>query len=219
MGVISTYPAVEMGTPYDKKRDVPVALSGRVPVKVTTSNGAIKVGDPVTSSHIPGVGMKATRGGRIIGFAINSYDREGVGLVTVFIKPQWYSGSPDGLKLSDTPDSSGNSGSVMAPNFYSTIPEPDKARDPVIISPVETLNRLHPTRYQLPSQAGHYIYGFLPESVERAVPGAVLRDENGISGIDYNQIIPLLVESSKEQGRDLQSLKKRISDLEKKQIK
>ena len=38
-----------------------VALSGRVPVKVSTQFGDIQIGDALTSSPIPGVAMKATQ--------------------------------------------------------------------------------------------------------------------------------------------------------------
>ena len=53
---------------------VPVALSGRVPVKISLENGPIAVGDPITSSSTPGVGMKATAAGRVIGIALETYD-------------------------------------------------------------------------------------------------------------------------------------------------
>ena len=210
MGVISTKPAVEMGTPYDKKRDVPVALAGRVPLKITTANGVIAPGDPITSSKTPGVAMKATRAGRIIGFAMTPYDREGVGLITVFVSPQWYSGSNNGLELTE---------SAVAPRFYHTLPDQTIPRDPVITSPIELLERLSGNRFQLPSKPGHYIYGFVPESVEESVPEAVLRDKKGIRGIDYSQLIPILVETTKQQQREIEFLKQRVLTLEKKDSK
>ena len=50
-----------------------VTLVGRVPVKVSLENGSILIGDPLTSSSVPGVAMKATRPGPIIGKALASY--------------------------------------------------------------------------------------------------------------------------------------------------
>jgi hypothetical protein len=52
---------------------MPVALAGRVLVKVSNENGAIAAGDYLTSaSSTPGHAMKATRAGRVIGMALES---------------------------------------------------------------------------------------------------------------------------------------------------
>ena len=52
---------------------VQVVTSGLAPVLVSTANGNIKAGDPITLSSIAGVGMKATQSGRIIGIAAGSF--------------------------------------------------------------------------------------------------------------------------------------------------
>lgn len=70
----------------------PVALSGRVPVKVTTENGSIQAGDPLTSSSTAGAAMKSTLPGNIVGYALESYSGAGVGVISVFIQPSWHSG-------------------------------------------------------------------------------------------------------------------------------
>src|SRR5207237_1879002 len=54
-----------------------VALVGRVPVKISMENGAIRVGDPLTSSSRPGIAMKATSAGKIIGYALASAKKTG----------------------------------------------------------------------------------------------------------------------------------------------
>ncbi|MBM3120288.1 MAG: hypothetical protein FJ006_12235, partial [Chloroflexi bacterium] len=41
---------------------------------VSDLNGPIKIGDPITSSEIPGVGMKSTRAGPIVGKALEPFD-------------------------------------------------------------------------------------------------------------------------------------------------
>ncbi|MEK7477894.1 MAG: hypothetical protein AAB645_00800, partial [Patescibacteria group bacterium] len=74
LGIISTKPGILFG--YDIK-DVPVrpvALSGRVPVKVSTENGPIKIGDHLTTSSLAGVAMKATTSGMMIGVAMDNFD-------------------------------------------------------------------------------------------------------------------------------------------------
>ncbi len=53
---------------------IPVALAGRVPVKVSDENGPIQAGDYLTSSSIPGVAMKATKPGPVIGQALEGLD-------------------------------------------------------------------------------------------------------------------------------------------------
>ncbi len=68
----------------------PVALNGRVPVKVTNENGNIKAGDYLTTSAMfPGYAMKAVRSGQVIGQALNGYTSNTTndsGTVMVFIK-------------------------------------------------------------------------------------------------------------------------------------
>ncbi|MBI4457594.1 procyclic acidic repetitive family protein, partial [Candidatus Uhrbacteria bacterium] len=77
----------------DSDHPMPVALNGRVLVRVTKENGAIKIGDPITSSSKPGVGMKATQNGMIIGFALNAFDQNEDGRIMVFINLGWWNGS------------------------------------------------------------------------------------------------------------------------------
>ena len=71
---------------------MPVALNGRVLTKVNTENGDIVAGDYITASSTPGVGMKATSAGEVIGRAMQSYSGSGVGQVLVFVNPFYYSG-------------------------------------------------------------------------------------------------------------------------------
>jgi len=71
-GVVSTTPGFVAGA-YTEG-GYPIALVGRVPVLVSNINGSIKIGDPITSSSIPGVGMKATQAGPIIGQAMDNFD-------------------------------------------------------------------------------------------------------------------------------------------------
>ncbi|MBP6912481.1 MAG: hypothetical protein KBB86_00945, partial [Candidatus Pacebacteria bacterium] len=73
---------------------VPIALVGRVPVKVSTENGIIMPGDSLMLSHtLPGVAMKATKSGAIIAQALEGYSGADVGQVSVFINNSYGSGS------------------------------------------------------------------------------------------------------------------------------
>ena len=58
----------------EEDNPLPIALVGRVLVKVSTENGPIEVGDYLTSSSQPGVAMKATEPGMIIGTALELFD-------------------------------------------------------------------------------------------------------------------------------------------------
>jgi len=76
VGVISTRPGILLGG--NTIDGVPVAFTGRVPVKVTTENGEVKRGDYLTvSKTIPGFAMKLTGEGHALGRAISDYDPRG----------------------------------------------------------------------------------------------------------------------------------------------
>ncbi len=68
IGVVSSF----IDPKSQPKTTRPVSLVGRVPVNVSTENGPINAGDPITSSSVPGVGMKATKPGVILGKALES---------------------------------------------------------------------------------------------------------------------------------------------------
>ena len=93
-GVISTAPAMLIGQADSPS---PLALAGRVPVKVSAENGAIQRGDLLTTAATPGHAMKATpvfvngipfyQPGTIIGKAMGELET-GVGTIIVLIMPQ-----------------------------------------------------------------------------------------------------------------------------------
>jgi|SoiMethySBSTD1v2_1073268.scaffolds.fasta_scaffold01419_1 hypothetical protein len=100
IGVISTQPGVLLNSNPDSQPPnpgwlpYPVALSGRVPCKVTDENGPIERGDLLTSSSVPGHAMKAKpivvdgqpiyRPGTLIGKALESL-ASGKGMVEIFV--------------------------------------------------------------------------------------------------------------------------------------
>ena len=93
-GVISTAPAMLIGQADSPS---PLALAGRVPVKVSAENGAIQRGDLLTTAATPGHAMKATpvfvngipfyQPGTIIGKAMGELET-GVGTIIVLVMPQ-----------------------------------------------------------------------------------------------------------------------------------
>ena len=92
IGIISTNPGITLnsGAKTDNAHPniYPLALQGRVPVNVSSINGPIQAGDDITSSSIPGVAMKASQSGQIVGKALDSYsnsDPNAVGQIMVFV--------------------------------------------------------------------------------------------------------------------------------------
>ncbi len=93
-GVVSTTGGVLLGSEGIEKNEkgelrnhVQLALAGRVPVKVV---GLVAIGDAITSSDIPGVGMAAKKSGRVVGLALESWNGEGVGYVKLLVDPHYW---------------------------------------------------------------------------------------------------------------------------------
>lgn len=71
IGVVARDAAILIET---KSEGVPVISTGAVYVLVSAKNGAIKKGDLLTSSTIPGVAVKADKDGYVIGTALEDAD-------------------------------------------------------------------------------------------------------------------------------------------------
>ncbi|MBZ5571129.1 MAG: hypothetical protein LAO09_04535 [Acidobacteriia bacterium] len=93
VGVYSTRPAVlgaEKGEGVTRvdANDVPVAITGIVPTKVSAENGPIRVGDLLVTSSKPGYAMKATNPRQLLGAVIGKALEplaEGSGTVRVLV--------------------------------------------------------------------------------------------------------------------------------------
>jgi len=94
-GIYSTKPGfvgrLQPATAETSATEVPMAMVGRVPTKVTTENGPIKVGDLLVASSTPGHAMKGTDRslltGAVIGKALGSLD-SGTGVIEVLVTLQ-----------------------------------------------------------------------------------------------------------------------------------
>ena len=94
-GVISAQPGIALGEKSDSK--VLVATTGRVKVKVDASKGAIRIGDLLVTSDVPGVAMKSEeinlggvkihRPGTLIGKALEPLEK-GKGEILVLLSLQ-----------------------------------------------------------------------------------------------------------------------------------
>jgi len=97
VGVVSTQPGAVLGNASPQGSQILVALAGRVPVQVTNANGNISIGDELTSSDIPGVAMRATEPGRVVGVAMENFASDPsagttTGSILVFVNPGWSPG-------------------------------------------------------------------------------------------------------------------------------
>ncbi|MBI2098036.1 MAG: exo-alpha-sialidase, partial [Candidatus Vogelbacteria bacterium] len=92
VGVYSEKPALRLSqqdVSINGGRAIPVALAGRVTVKV---KGDIELGDSLTVSDIPGVATKATKAGLVIGRALQSHSGDEIGTITVFVNIGFFNG-------------------------------------------------------------------------------------------------------------------------------
>ncbi len=93
IGAVSTAPGLTLGFQDEDDSYFPVALAGRAPVKVNGEGGAIDIGDRVTISSKPGVGMKASQKSEVVGIAMQAFDGDGEGAVMTFIQPHFWDGT------------------------------------------------------------------------------------------------------------------------------
>lgn len=76
---------------------VPVISNGQVYVLVSTKEGSIKKGDLLTTTNIPGVGVKAVKSGYVIGTALEEYsdaDPEKVDKIVVDLDLHYFNSKP-----------------------------------------------------------------------------------------------------------------------------
>ncbi|MDP3999486.1 MAG: hypothetical protein Q8P76_02740, partial [bacterium] len=134
LGAISAHPAVlfegnlsSFGAPdvqdqYMEGEKAPLAVVGRILVKVNLEGGEIKAGDPIAASSEPGIGQKATSSGMIIGYALEDYlgpTAENKGMVSMLVSlGNWQ--APVNL-TSDVQNIGGNSGTSEVQNIVAVI--------------------------------------------------------------------------------------------------
>ncbi|MCB9803934.1 hypothetical protein H6763_03830, partial [Candidatus Nomurabacteria bacterium] len=70
-----------------------VGFIGQIFTRVSTENGVIRKGDPITASSVPGVGMRSTQPGYIVGRALEDYleaDPTKVKRISVYVNPGYF---------------------------------------------------------------------------------------------------------------------------------
>jgi hypothetical protein len=85
----------------------------------------------------------------------------------------------------------------------------------LIDNPIDKLMQLNGYAYQWKSDDSHQ-YGVIAQEVEKILPYAVSTGNDGIKGVSYNQLTPLLIEGFKSHESEITILKARVKYLESK---
>ena len=96
IGVVSRDAGIIFSTNADKN-SVPVISQGIVYVLVSTQQGSIKKEDMITTSTMPGIGVKATNSGYVLGSAMEDYssnDPKKIGKIAVNLSLHYFNSRP-----------------------------------------------------------------------------------------------------------------------------
>lgn len=80
----------------------------------------------------------------------------------------------------------------------------------IIDNPIDKLMALNGYAYQWKSDNSNQ-YGVIAQEVEKILPYAVSTGYDGIKGVSYNQIIPVLIEAIKTQQAEINTLKSKLA--------
>ncbi|MBI4599278.1 hypothetical protein HY734_03740 [Candidatus Uhrbacteria bacterium] len=122
-GIVSTRPGFLAGE--GKEGHYPIALAGRVPTKVSLENGAIEIGDPLTSSATKsGYAMKAVEAGPVVGYALEPYNKQTLQdeKIVAFVRVSYYDGGPSAkVELVNTASQTATSSNLASLNMEGNI--------------------------------------------------------------------------------------------------
>jgi hypothetical protein len=74
----------------------------------------------------------------------------------------------------------------------------------LVDNPIDKLNQLNGYLYQW-KENDEYQYGVIAQEVEKILPHAVSTGKDGIKGVSYNQLIPVMIEAIKELNKKLEA--------------
>ncbi len=93
-GVVAELPAITFIDTEDYAQQQQVVTTGNALLQVSTANGPIAEGDPITTSGVKGIGMKATSPGMVVGTAMepfNSDDPNEIGKINIKVEVHFFS--------------------------------------------------------------------------------------------------------------------------------
>ena len=121
------------------------------------------------------------------------------------------SGITHGITLPNTADSSG----IVKANAYVTYSSLKfKENVSEIQDPINTIMSMRGVTFDW-KQNGKKDYGFIAEEVDQVMPEIVFKDDSptGVSSMDYQKIVPVLLEAIKTQQSKIESLENKLSEL------
>ncbi len=109
LGVVSTHPAFRLSqkenfNPAAGSRTVPIALAGRVPVRIDPDSEPITAGDYLAASSKPGMAIKSTQSGGVVGKALEGWSRGGKPTVEIFVSNTFLLPGGQALSTQNTTD-------------------------------------------------------------------------------------------------------------------
>ncbi len=121
-GSMSSFGAPAVQSVYQSGDKAPLALAGRILVKVNLDNGPIQAGDPIAASSEAGIGQKASTSGMIIGYALEDYsgptDQNNSEVLIIASLQNW---NPPVKVTSDVQNIGGNAGTSEVQNIAAII--------------------------------------------------------------------------------------------------
>jgi len=125
------------------------------------------------------------------------------------------SGSLFGPILSSTISGSliNSSGDVVA---FQSSDKKLKDNVSVILKPIEKVKQISGYEFDWNNKQDIYQghdFGVIAQEVEKVMPELVRTNSNGFKGVKYEKIVPLLIESIKEQQKQIDELKKKLEEL------
>jgi hypothetical protein len=101
---------------------------------------------------------------------------------------------------------------VSAVDFNSTSDRRLKSSIKPIYNALDTVMDIVGKSYDINGKSS---FGVIAQEIETVIPEAVSEDNKGYKSVNYNMIIPFLIESIKEQQEEINLLKDRLAELEK----
>lgn len=186
--------------------NVTTSAGGNANVFVVTSTGALVNGDLTITGN-------ATITGNVISNQISN-GTSAVQIPTINGNVNIDVGAVDNLAVFTTGGMSivGNidaTGNVTALNVNSTSDARLKENVTPINNAGSVIDSLDGVGYDWKDGSGH-AYGMIAQAVEEIIPEAVATDANGIKSINYNMVIPFLVETVKELRQDIAEIKSQL---------
>jgi hypothetical protein len=171
-----------------------------------TAGAKISIGGGSTQNGMTWQGVNGAHSFYLFNGAFNS---QGWGLYNINTAafPLWVSNASN-LSLGTTSDAGYRlyvNGAIYATgNIIANSDLTLKKNLKLVDNPIDKLNQLNGYLYQW-KENHDYQYGVIAQEVENILPHAVTTGNNGIKGVAYNQLIPVMIEAIKELNRKLEA--------------